>query len=337
MTLTQTAILTKRLLIAFGISFVLAIGTWISLLIYQAKQTTLPPKLDLPTSKFGILPKLRLPESSGSANNFTFSLDTETGDLPKNLPQIAKVFVTPELGTSLLAIDKVKNLAQKFGFTVEPEIVSSNEYRFKDHTGGQITINLDTNNFKMQTTEASPSADSITQPIPTQTTISDEFKSFLSSKNLLKGSLGSGRIKVTYDSISQIESNRATVTIWPDKLEGLEVVTPTFNSGLITATFSRYGQDEARFTSLNYTYWEPDDTNYSTYAIKTPQVAFDDLKNNQGVIIIDPKVDRASIISVRLAYFEPDEYPTYIQPVYLFEGPNFVAYVPAVTSDYIAK
>ncbi len=337
MTLTQTAILTKRFVIAFVLTSFLGFGAWASYVIYQTNLPKPPPQISLPTSKFGILPKLLLPESSASASNYNFSLDTETGNLPKNLPNIAKVYVTPQLGTSLLAGDKVKNLAQKMGFTIGPDILSSNTYRFSDLGGGQITISLDTNNFNMSRAEASPSADATNQSMEDQSKLSGNFKAFLNNKNLLKGSLGSGRIKVTYEGTNQSDSNHATITLWPDKLDDLEIVTPTYNSGLITAVYSKSGNDEEHFTKLDYVYFEPDESNYSTYAIKSPQTAFDDLKNNRGVIIVTPPTTRVSIVSVYLAYFEPNEYPTYIQPVYLFEGPNFVGYVPAITSDYIAK
>ncbi len=36
------------------------------------------------------------------------------------------------------------------------------------------------------------------------------------------------------------------------------------------------------------------------------------------------------------AYFDPDIYQSYLQPVYVFLGENnFVGYVPAVSADYL--
>jgi hypothetical protein len=39
-----------------------------------------------------------------------------------------------------------------------------------------------------------------------------------------------------------------------------------------------------------------------------------------------------------LAYYDPDIYQEYLQPVYVFVGePNFIAYVPAISNEYLAE
>ncbi len=37
------------------------------------------------------------------------------------------------------------------------------------------------------------------------------------------------------------------------------------------------------------------------------------------------------------AYFESENYTPYLQPVYVFEGPDFVAFDSAVTVDYLSS
>lgn len=290
-----------------------------------------------PTFKFGTLPKPIFPQSITQTQNYTFTLDTDTGNLPKNIPTIAKVYVVPQLGATFLAADRVKQLAEKFGFTIGPEILTSSTHRFSDPTGGVMTINLETGNFYFERAEAYPSAETQNLIIDDQTKIAQEFKSFLSSKGLLKKDLQNGRAQVKYNTLTQKESSHASISMWPNKLDELEIVTPKFYAGLVNADLSKFGKDEEKYIQLNYVYWEPDQTNFSTYAIKSPQTAFEELKNNQGVIVADAKNPAVSITSVRLAYYEPEEYPTYLQPIYVFEGPDFIAYVPAITSDYLSK
>lgn len=338
MTLTQTAILTKRILIISGVLIFVGLFSWLGLVFYRASQPKPPIPPPIPTIKFGILPKLLLPESTASATNHSYSLDTDTGDLPKNISTIAKVYVTPQLGATLLAADRVKTTATKFGFSIGPEIVNSSVHRFSSPEGGvmTMTINLDTGNFNFQRIDASPSAETINQNIPDQTLLTQTFKNYLSSKGLLTGTLQSGRMEVKYEDLPA-QSAHADISLWPDKLDDLDIVTPTFSSGLVSATFSKYLKFEDPYLSFNYVYWEPDETTSSTYPIKTPQVAFDDLQNNKGVVIIDSKKPQVSITKVYLAYYEPAQYPTYIQPVYVFQGPDFVAYVPAITADLMEK
>lgn len=337
MTLTQTAIVTKRLLIAGVLTLILGFMIWGGFIYYQATRPKPTAQLPIPTVKFGILPRPLLPEASASASNYNFSLDTETGELPTDTPPLVNVYVSPQLGATLLAADRVKDLARKMGFDQGPIIVNANQHRFTNAFGGQVTINLDTGNFVLENPESSPSAQQIARQIDDETTIASTFKSYLSSKGLLKPSLGGGKIEVKYDGASRSESTRALISLWPTKLNELDIVTPTYTSGLINAVYSKYGRDDLAFLQFNYTYWEADESSYSTYTIKSPAQAFDDLKNNRGVIVVKPSSSRASITSVRLAYYEPNEYPTYIQPIYVFEGPSFAAYVPAITDDYLAK
>ena len=87
---------------------------------------------------------------------------------------------------------------------------------------------------------------------------------------------------------------------------------------------------------MEYTYWNPDVETFSTYPVKSPSQAFTDLKAGKGVMIIQPDNKNASITAVSLAYYEPDVYQKYLEPVYVFTGPNMVAYVPAITDNFLS-
>lgn len=336
LTLTQTAQATKKGLTIFTSLIVVALILYIGYQLYYY-QYYLPhkPKVVIPPEvKFGVLPKPLLPQNNVSSANYTYSLDTVTGGLPKDIPDRVKVYFIPQLGTTLLAPDRARNLANSLSFTNGPEILNQSQYRFTDSNGGDLVINLDSGNFRYERNIASNSA--MNASLDDSSTIASNFKTYLASKSLLKDDLKNGRTKVTYDGVTQKESSIAAVTLWPDNLESLPIITSSFTTGLINSVITKGQAETDKYQSLSYNYWTPDpNTPPSTYPIKTPDIAFNELRSGSGSVVIIPRKTQVSITSVHLGYFETEDYFPYLEPVYVFEGDNFAAILPAVTSDYL--
>lgn len=337
MTLTETAKLTKTTLLVSAVIFVVSLSGWLSFQFWYTNYylPSKPPVIIPPEVKFGVLPKLQLPNSNVSSSNFSYSLDTETGELPTGFPDLVKVYFVPQLGTSLLASEKARDIAKSLEFTGEPETIDSTAYRIRDGKGGSIVIDANTGNFKFNREVASSSANPQTQPLKDKDGLSTDFKSFLQKSGLLKAGLSQERLQVDFEKFVEQDSSFAEVSIFPADIDELKVVTPTFNKGLVQATISRLSPNETKYTKMVYAYWEPDRQNSSTYPIKTAETAFAELKGGKGTVIIEPKQVKVSLTSVYLAYYEPETYPQYLQPVYVFEGGNFVAYIPAITEQYL--
>lgn len=343
LTLTQTARLTKRTLVGLTILGFLLLITFISYQIYYYKYYLphKPPVEEKPTLLFGLLPPVNFPQSSVSSSNYSYSLATTTGGLPTDLPKLVKVYFIPQLGTTLLAPEKAQSLATSLLFPNGPDNTSTTQYHFSDSSGGQLTLDLNSGNFKFQRT-ASPSAEAssatrVNALLPDPTKIISDFKNYLSNKGLLKEDLKNGRSKVIYDNSSQADSQIATVSIWPSDLDKLQIVTPDPNIGLIKAVVTKFQDEALKYASLNFTYWGEDTKTFSTYPIKSANQAFTDLKNGQGVVVIEPKLPQVSLTSVRLAYYQSEQYSPYLEPIYVFEGENFMAYVSAITPEYLSK
>lgn len=334
MTLTETARITKTIILVGAVLLVVSVSGWISFQFwyYRYYLPNKPPVEVPPEIKFGILPKPIFPLTLVSSSNYSYSLDTETGELPKNIPKLVKVFFIPQLGSTLLAPNKARTLAASLSFDLGPETISPTIYKFTDKQGGDLTIDINSGNFSFNKKIATPSAN-ITE-IPDESNIIENFKGFLSNRSLLKSSLQNGRTQVSYDNFSKKESRSAQITLWPQDLEEIKIVTPTFQKGLIQATLS-WTAGGFDYTNFNYIFWEPDQQNSSTYLIKSVDLAFSDLRGGRGHVIIEPKSARASISSVYLAYYAPYEYSQYLQPVYVFEGDDFVGFVPAVSDQYL--
>ena len=126
------------------------------------------------------------------------------------------------------------------------------------------------------------------------------------------------------------------ISIWPGDINKIKIVTPDFKHSLIRAEASQSALIVDDFSKINFTFWPIDQTSFSTYPIKTTAQALEDLKKGSGIVILEPKGVQVSITSVSLAYFESENYNPYLLPILVFEGPNFVAYVPAIVEQYIA-
>lgn len=330
MTLTQTAILVKRGTIAFIILITLIISGMIGYNIWHQKYlSTLPAQEELPEEKFGKLPELSLPKGLVSSSNFSYSLDTTTGGLPK-MPTLIKVYFIPQAGVSLLAPEKSKQLAKSLGFNQQVESSLETTLRFKDNQESALTIDLTTGNFNFERKIATLSAESIKNPLPNQSDLVKEFKSYLEAKNLLPEPLRSDRSKVIYDKTDATDSETAQVNLWPKDFDNLPIITSSFSQSLIKAEVNKSNKEVEKFQNLYYTYWPIDQTTYSTYKIKTAEQAFSDLKSGKGVVVLEPAKPQVSISKVYLGYFQGEIYTSYLQPIFVFEGPHFVALVPAI-------
>lgn len=322
MTLTQVAGLTRKFIFISLILSILGITSFVGYKIWHARYlASLPPVEEKPDMKFGALPILNLPKSNVSSSNFSYSLDTTTGNLP-NFPKIAKVFFMPKIQTGFLAPDKAQGLAQKFDLKIPPEILSETEYRFKDKTRS-LQINLDSGNFTYQQ-EATATTLQVLDPEDKR--LADNFKNMLSTKISLPDEVKNSTFKIKRAG----DNLTAQISLWPQNVDEKPIITPNFIDSLINAKLTLQGSDLSDYLSLNYTYWPVDQTTYSTYPIKSAETAFSELQSGQGAVVIEPPKPQVSITSVYLGYYQDQNYQAFLQPVVVFEGVNFVSFIDAI-------
>lgn len=331
MTLTQTAILTRRGIITLIILLILAVSTAIAYNIWnQYRLANLPPVVEKPEMKFGLLPPISFPASKVTSSNYAYSLDTETGFLPQT-PKLLKVYFIPKSSLTLMAPEKSINLAKNLGFPLGPEILSVNLYRFTNEAGGEMVIDLTNGNFNFRQSSVEKIATNSAQAnLPGQDKITTDFKDYLSANNLLAEDLKNGRSPVQYNNRTAQNSTTARVSLFPINFENLPIITPLFNQGLIKAVVN--GSEANQYPGLNYIYWIIDKTTSSTYPLKTAEEAFAELKSGGGYVSLESKTPKVSLASVYLAYLESEEYTPYLQPVFVFEGPDFTGLVPAIAT-----
>lgn len=342
MTLTEASAFTKKGMIVSAITLFVVFSAW-GIWHYYYNYIYLPgvpPVIEQPTLIFGLLPKLKFPDSQVSSSNFSYALDTETGALPEKTPLLFKVYSVAQLATDLLALDRAKNLAGSLAFNRTPQAISATQYQFiDDKIGGRLIVDLDTGNFKFQRNAATGSGERLEriEDFIDENNQGQALKNFLSSKGLLKEQLRAGKTSVTYNNQVKKDSNLVTVNLWQENIEDYPIVTPKFREGLIRAVGTNNNNDEGKYILLDYIFWPIDLENFGTYPIKNSLEAFEELKNGEGFVSVEPRSSNASITKVYLAYYLSEEYSNYLQPVYVFEGPEFAGFVPAIKSEFVEK
>lgn len=345
MTLTQTAILTKQIIVITLTALVLGTLSFIGYRIWYAYYlSTIPPVEEKPDSKFGFLPYPDFPAASVSSSNFSYSLDTQTGGLPKigqdaGFEKIIKVYFIVKSFATLLSPQKSEDLAKKFDILTPPQILNEIQYKFEENSKS-LLVDLDTGNF-YYTREATISA---VEKLDDDNKFLSDFEKFLDSLGYLSADLKEGRTKITLlkkdgekliSTTLRSEAIAAQVSIWPKAIEGKSIFTPDFKKALVNATILSSAADLGNYLSINFTNFVLDLTTFATYPTKSAEQAFDDLKGGGGVVVLEPDKPQVSITSVYLGYYLSQNYSPYLQPIFVFEGPNFVAYVPAISSEYL--
>ncbi len=337
MTLTQTATITRRLIVISVFLLVVSISAKIGYQIwYEYQLANLPKPIEKPEQKFGTLPRINLPDQTVSSSNYSYSVDTQTGELPQ-MPSSIKVYFMPLSGTSLLAPERSRTIAQGYGFFFGPDILSNTVYRYTDDNKGELTFDLPTGNFIFQKNIATNSGELTPGFNQSGAEIVNLFKSSLETKGLLNAELKNGRSKVTFAGGEPRTAKTATITIWPADFNGFPIMTAS-ESGLLRSTITSADEkSDNKYLSMNYTYWPIDSTTSSTYPLKTSEQAFSDLQSGNGFVITEPLKPKVSLTNVYVAYYESEQYAPYLQPVFVFEGPHFQAIVQGTATATESK
>ena len=344
MTLTQTATIVRQVVIVSIIALVLGTISFIGYRVWHAYYLAhLPPVEEKPDIKFGLLPPINFPKSEVSTSNFSYSLDTTTGGLPKvgvdpGFEKITKVYFVTQTFATFLAPEKSQTLAEKFDISTSAEILSETKYKFKDQDK-LLLIDLDNGNFSYTNTATF----SATMSLDDDNKLVSDFVQTLSGLGVLKDDLKNNRNKVILlktdgENIipTQLRSKAeaAQISLWPASLDKKSIFTADFDKSLVNATVFGSADKLENYLSLSFTYYPIDTSTFATYPIKKAEVAFEDLKNGKGVVIAEPKNPQVSITSIYLGYYLSDDYNPYLQPIFIFEGPNFVAFIGAISEEF---
>lgn len=350
-TLTETAYYTRKAfnwgLIALGVLFIFKILFDLTLTTWKKIHPPAPPP---PTVSFGKLPVLKFPpvENDVSSLKLNFKLETIDGKTP-TASSTGTVFFMPKPAPNLLSLNRAKQFAQKLGFTNEPQAENQILYKWQDKEIPQRILRVDivNGNFKLSYDYGSDLTVFTEKDLPNQEKAMNEAVSYLQNLGLFFTSLEKGENKVSYYQLmgnnlilttSLANADAVRIDLGRENLLGLTLLSVKHPQELINLVFSGSKQTKKRLIEFNYIFWKIEEEQSATYPLKTSVQAWEELKNGGGFIVRPPDDKQNAIIrKIYLAYFYPEEYQSFLQPIFVFEGDgNFLSFVPAVSSSWTA-
>lgn len=367
-TLTQVTFFARNFLIIALIFFIILLMgklAYDGFLLYLAAQNAKRPEpVD---QRYGSLPPINFPAQipSDKPNGYFLKLTDKKGraldafNEPESLFTTLRVYETYSLGDGpgLNVETKIRQIAQAFGFSGEPEIVDSQIYRW-NNDNGSIEVNRKTFATTYNTNYLSNN-ELLSQPgktLPTNAEATDLLKSVLEQAGLLTNDVATMSADVVHvkavgskleraSSIGEADFIQVALYRAPvyqtllnqttgEVLRDLTypIVEPSTQPSSIVGIIARNWLDENLVVQLRYVYQPVNYTKYGVYAARSPQEAWQDvILTGQAYVVNKGKSESATVTKVSLAYYESSEAQEYLQPVYVFTGENdFAAYVPAV-------
>lgn len=335
----------SRQFIKFGfILIVLAvIGGAVLKTAWGIYRSIIPPPVAAPTVGYGKLSPIPFPKKQ--KYNYKYTLETPTGELPK-FPTTANVYLMPQFQSSFLRVDEATEIARNLGFTNKMEKVTETIYRFEHpEVPKTMDINIINKTFSISYNLAAK-PELLNLKSNSKDTAQIAIESFLSSSNLLTDEYKGGQISVEYlksnppelvTANAQSESNFIRVNFFRKNYADLPVVTPSRTQANVWFIVSGDGYGSNQIIAGEYHHFPVDESNSSTYPIKSSDQAWKELIEGNAVIIKPLPSGQTDVVIRRigLAYYDAGEAQQFFQPVIVFEGDNgFTAYLPAVTTEF---
>lgn len=349
--LTETAFYTRRAInwsILGVIAYILLRILWgVAVQVYVA---IFPPKAPPPNHAFGTLPSVVFPPDAASpSGQLVYQLQTIEGSVPETSPS-ANVYFMPKTGSNLMALSTAQNFAKRLGFAITPisDATNKNVYRFDDPSVSlrHLWYDVVSANFIIRYDFQQDAGLFLNNNVPVASAAQAEARTLLQTYGLFPADFAGGDIKVTFYKVndtnlvpvaSQSQADAVRIDFYRPNVAGTPIVNGLMG-GPISIILSGSRDNKKRILQFTYTYWPIDYQTTATYPLKTSTQAWQELQSGSGHVMRYPK-NGATNITVRniyLAYYDSLDPQTYMQPIFVFEGDDgFLAYVAAVTSDYI--
>jgi hypothetical protein len=361
--LTETAQLVKKILpfVILGIIFILILYFGIQIAILASKNNPSSENEVTPTPilrpLFKQIPKPYLSEAIPSSRFKSYVLDTIDG-VPITATTSAKVFFLKQNTINITYRSQSFSMAKAIGFNTETtkyqDKKDKQRFIFKD---GKRTLTIDTANFNFEyqykLTNDNPLLK--TERMPTEDTAISKAIEFLESINKYPRGLSKGTPTVHYmkynteeKQLNVVEEANEANMVEVDfrredirnKGEDYPIVSPNhFNTqNYVVMIFEQENLRKPQIIRAKINYYPKDSKQVGIYPLKTGKQAWNELIEGNGYIVSPPpdKTEKVKVKNMYLGYLNPEGYEPYLQPVYVFLGEgDFVAYVPAITEQYL--
>lgn len=343
-TLTQVSI-TARKTIRYGIFIIIAliVGRIILGLGISIYNKIFPPPPPAPTVAFGKLPKIPFPDQTKT--NLNYVLETAEGGLP-TLTYESKVYFMPKLSSTLLSLDVTKQKASSLGFATDEEVINSTTYKFQSSVSpSSLTINTVTGSFSISYDLKVDPSPIMVKPTSPEVAAAN-IRSYLSSADLMPTDLTGPTtyefLKISGDqfisALSLSDANLIKIHFFRKSYDDLPTLTPDPTKANVWFMVGGLADRDKGIVAAEYHYFPIDESKSATYPIKTAQDAWNEFISGNAYIASlgqNKEGDTVKIRRMYLANYDAGVSVQFFQPIIVFEGDkNFMAYLPAVTSDY---
>ncbi len=348
MTLTEVSYYSRKLLpfAVIGMLVLLILFYAVKLLFLvlqgpQVQQTYINPV-------FNKITPPRISNASGSAG-LNFTLDTIEGE-PVTASQTAKVFYIPPTATRFGYKEKAYLMAQTLGFNTE-----TMKYELKQTQAVMSdplqTLTVDISNFNFLYEFRFERNQALFQglTIPAETDITNKAIDFLKSVNRYPDELAQGKTNIVYLNYDPIansmtradraqDANMVEVDFFRPDIDGFSTVTSKFPNSQNFVLMIFKNQD-FKILRAQVNFFEKSTDQVGVYPLRSGALAWSELKEGKGIVLSgDQNQKNVTIKTMFTAYYDPDTYQDYLEPVYVFLGTNnFYAIIPAVDSGYLTK
>lgn len=348
MTLTEVSYYSRRFApVAILFFLVFLIFFYAMKLLFIALQG--PPREIIQTDPvFGKIKRPFVKEAS-SSGAYKFTLDTVEGQ-PVTASQAGKVYFLPGSSARFGYREKIYVIAKTLGFNtnfIKHRLIDTDAV-FTD-SRQKVTIDITNFNFTYQYNfEDNPKIFENTM-IPSSTEITNKSIDFLKTVNRYPDELATGKTNIIYLVYNQQnksfipverpqEANAVEVDFFRPDIDGFSTVTPVFPNSQNYVIMVFYDGAE-KVLRAQIKFFEKSTEQVGVYPLKTGDVAWEELKKGNGMVVSSTKDQtNVSVKKMFMAYLDPSIYQDYLEPVYVFiNDQNFVAFVPAVSNDFLTE
>lgn len=321
------------------------------LLLYvssQQKQVVQAPPQAIINATFNKIKPPIIPQSNPS-NRYTYVLDTLDGTANvENATSAATIYFLPEQTASFGFLSQIYLMAEAAGINTEvtQHRLSDNRAIFDD---GKNKLDIDISNFNFSydfvLTQDDVSFDG--SRIPTENELQNQASNYLSKISRYPTDLAQGKKNIIYlhfnsesNEVATLDSpegaNMAEIDFYRPDINGYPMVTSTYYN---SPHYVLFGFDTRgnRVVRAQVKFIEKSEDQIGQYPLRSAEIAWQNLQEGKGMVVSSTKTSGEIVIKkVFLAYYDPDVYQEYLQPVYVFLGDDkYVGYVPAVTDEYL--
>ena len=311
-----------------------------------AKEAIFPTPPPKPTVTFGKLESQVFPKNV-TDQTLTYAINTLSGYLPA-LPIQAKVFTMQTFTPDLLGLSRAKQAAAQVGYNKEPVKLSETMFEWTNPDTSQITSKLDMDivntNFTLTSNYLSNQSLTSGQGLPDQNSAINNAQRFLAKLNSMPADIDQTKTQANFLSLKNgsltvvtkaSDANLIRVVFHQSDIETIPIYYESLDSSNINVLIG----SNNKILEATYIHQLAITDNFATYPLKTPQEAFDELKQGNAYIAAYDGVSKEiKINNVFLAYYIGSDPQKYLMPIIVFaQDDTFFAYVPAITGEWIGK